>query len=64
VEEANEAELQDLRELLRMLGKIDPWIKAVTTDGSSRPWVADSHSPLSTDDRRTHPYRLRGRTDW
>ncbi|MGI5224028.1 hypothetical protein [Actinoallomurus sp. CA-142502] len=62
MEEANEAELQDLRELLRMLGKIDPWIKAVTTDGSSRPWVADSHSPLSTDDQRTHPYRLSHRT--
>ncbi|WP_344547270.1 hypothetical protein [Actinomadura fulvescens] len=56
--ETDEAELQDLRQLLRMLDNIDPWIEVVRSDESSRPWTADDRSPLATDDQRTHPYRL------
>jgi hypothetical protein len=58
VNETDQAELQDLRQLLRMLDKIDPWIEQVTTRGDSRPWTPADRSPLAVDDKRTHPYRI------
>ncbi|NDU75956.1 hypothetical protein GWI34_25495 [Actinomadura sp. DSM 109109] len=60
--EADEAELQDLRQALRMLSKIDPWIETVTAGDTQRPWTPSDRSPLSVDDSRTHPYRLSHRS--
>lgn len=51
-------EQQDLRALLQILEKIDPWVEAVTTDGPSAAWEVQPRSPLSTDDARTHPYHV------
>jgi len=58
VEELDEAELRDLRQLLRVLDKIDPWLEVVASDEPSGVWIVQDRSPLSTDDRRTHPYRV------
>lgn len=44
--------------MLQSLDRIDPWIRAVSTDGPGRAWTVQDRSPLSTDDRRTHPYRV------
>lgn len=57
VDELDEAERQDLLQLLTLLDKIGPWIGAVAADASSRFRVQD-RSPLSTDDQRTHPYQV------
>jgi len=58
VEELDEAELRDLRALLQALDKIDPWLEVVACDEPSGAWTVQDRSPLSTDDRRTHPYRV------
>lgn len=60
--EADKAQLQDLRQALRMLSRIDPWIETVTVGDTQRPWTAADRSPLSVDDDRTHPYRLSHRS--
>jgi hypothetical protein len=54
-------EQQDLQVLLTILEKIDPWVGAVAAEGSFETWAAKPHSPLSTDDARTHPYRVSDR---
>ena len=51
-------EEQDLRQLLSILEKIDPWVEAVTTDRPDAVWKVEPRSPLSTDDARTHPYQV------
>jgi hypothetical protein len=58
VDELDESELRDLRALLRILDKTDPWLTLVASDKPSRAWTAHNRSPLSTDDKRTHPYRV------
>lgn len=45
--------------ILRLIDTIDPWVEA--TSGATEPtgiWTPQHRSPLATDDRRTHPYRL------
>lgn len=52
-------EQRDIRRILQIVSRIDPWIEAVS--GSDEPtgiWTPNDRSPLSTDDRRTHPYRV------
>jgi hypothetical protein len=51
-------EQEDLRVLLTILEKIDPWLDLVTADEPSGAWAVQPRSPLSTDDTRTHPYRV------
>jgi hypothetical protein len=54
----SDEEQQDLRVLLTILEKIDPWLGVVASDGPSGAWAVRPRSPLSTDDARTHPYRV------
>jgi len=54
----SDEEQQDLRVLLTILEKIDPWLGVVASDEPSGAWVVQPRSPLSTDDARTHPYRV------
>jgi len=51
-------EQHDLHVLLKVLATIDPWLGLVGSDEPSAPWAVQPRSPLSTDDVRTHPYRV------
>ncbi|MGI5185364.1 hypothetical protein ACQEVZ_54885 [Dactylosporangium sp. CA-152071] len=56
---ADTAEQRDLRQLLQILDKIEPWIAAVSSnDRPTGIWTPQPRSPLSTDDARTHPYQV------
>jgi hypothetical protein len=54
----HDTEQQDLRALLTILDQIDPWLGLVASDEPSGAWTVQPRSPLSTDDARTHPYRV------
>jgi hypothetical protein len=54
----HDAEQQDLRVLLTILEKIDSWLDLVASDVPAGAWTVQPRSPLSTDDARTHPYRI------
>jgi hypothetical protein len=54
----HDSEQQDLRTLLTILQKINPWLDLVASDEPSGAWTVQPRSPLSTDDARTHPYRV------
>jgi hypothetical protein len=61
VNELDDAELRELRLLLQMLDSIDSWITDAGTDGMAGEWRVRDGSPLSTDDRRAHPYQVSNR---
>ncbi|MCS7479125.1 hypothetical protein ACFFQW_03050 [Umezawaea endophytica] len=58
LKDVDESEARDVRALLTTLDEIKPWLKAITSEEPSRAWEVRPHSPLATDDRRTHPYRV------
>lgn len=54
----HDAEQQDLRVLLTILDQTDPWLGLVGSDEPFGACRVQPRGPLSTDDARTHPYRL------
>jgi hypothetical protein len=61
VARVHDEEQHDLHVLLKILTTIDPWLGLVASDEPSGAWAVQPRSPLSTDDARTHPYRVRHR---
>lgn len=55
----DDAEEQDIRQLLDALDKVEPWIAVVGSgERPSGIWTPQPRSALSTDDKRTHPYQV------